>query len=89
MLVHVQPQVLLCRAGQSPACAGAGVVPPQGQDFALLFELHEVLQLLEVSLDGSTNIVGASRFSQSFVSCQVTEGVLCPVTQVIDTDVKR
>ena len=64
--VHQEPQVCFCSV--APQLGGTyhilvhGIVPPQGQDFALPFaELHEVplgpfLQLDEILLDGSTTL---------------------------------
>lgn len=63
-LAQVQPQVLLCRAGW--AVLVAGVVSPQGQDFALLAELHQVLQPAEVLLDAHFSIPLISLWMLSF-----------------------
>ena len=65
-----------------------GVVPPQVQDLALAFvELHEVpvspfLQLVEVTLHGSTTLWCISDSSQ-FVISKLAEGILCLIIQII------
>jgi len=65
------------------------------QNFAiLLVELQEVpvspfLQPIEVPLDGSTTRWQVSNFSQFSVISILLDGVLCPIIQMINEDVKQ
>lgn len=74
---------------QSRSSPSLWVVPPQEQGFPFLVELHEVLQPIEVPVDDSTTIGCGSRSSLSCISCRLTADALCPITQVIDKDVKQ
>ncbi|KAK4806786.1 hypothetical protein QYF61_005582 [Mycteria americana] len=97
--VHQDPQVLFCQAafqlGGPQHVLVPGVVPLQGQDFALpLVELHEVpvspfLQLVEVPLDDSMTLWHISYSSHFCVTSKLAEGTLCPIIQIINEEVKH
>lgn len=71
-----------------------GIIPPRVQDFAFAFvEIREIavsplLQPAKIFLNGSTSIWCISCFSQFCVIYKFSEGVLSPVIQVINVDVK-
>ena len=84
-----------CPASQPPACIGAGIIPPLIQEFTFhLVELLEVpvnpfVQPAEVPLDGSTTLWCISHFSQFCIISELAEGMLCPIIQIVNEDVKQ
>lgn len=90
-------QVMFCKAAfwlfLFQAVLFYGVIPPQAQDLALLFELHGTavspfLHIFEVLLSVITTLwyLNCSQFP---VTCEPAETVLCAVSQDIDEDVKH
>lgn len=69
------------------------LVPLQVQNSELPFVQYEVsfslpLQPLQVSLAGSTGLWHISHSSQFWVICKLAEGTLCPISQIINEDIK-
>lgn len=99
--VHQEPQGLYFKAAfqpnTPPACTGGclGFPPPQGQDvafpFALLQEIPagQDLQPVNMPLNGSTTIWRINQSSYFCHTCKSTEGVPCPINQVINEDGKQ
>ena len=91
-------QVLLCQAAFQPSSLQpvlvCGFFPPQGQDFACCFELHEVPvgllpQPVEVPLNSSTPVWSVSHSSRFRIICRLAEGVFSPIIHVIIKDTEQ
>ncbi|PKU39453.1 rna-directed dna polymerase from mobile element jockey- hypothetical protein [Limosa lapponica baueri] len=105
LLAHVQPavdqhpQVLLCQAALQPLCPKLlelhGVVVTQVQDPTLgLIEIHPVslsplIQPVQIPLQSLSTHQHVDTPTQLGVVCELNEGALDPLVQIIDKDVKE
>jgi len=88
LVVHQDPQVTFCKV-TFQLVSMPGVIHPLVKDFAFtMTEHHKVtvgpfLQLVEVSLNESTDIWCTRLSFLFYMICKLAEGALCPIiTQV-------